>query len=248
METETIPCERAGLTGSLFLEETNALSRAAREGAIYDAIASGAVPSFARAFAEVMLAHTGHAGVVRVSADYAAIGVDDDFVRIPMSPITAQRLADELGYVLPTKKLVDAIYAAAVVKLAPSPLPPGPQMMSNDYYQRHHEAIEKQRAGRPGLIAGHKKDVVVTNRLVSRPDRVAIYGWHQRDGRPIQPLSLVHEAGYADYSHGVRFVRGTMVVDGQERAFAEVARDPDLCGLLSDEGPIRAPRAAAPFA
>ena len=92
------------------------------------------------------------------------------------------------------------------MKLAPSPLPPGPQMMSNDYYRRHHQAIEAQRTGRPGLIAGHKKDVVVTNRLVSRPDRVAIYGWHRRDGRPIQPLSLVHEASYADYSHGIRFV------------------------------------------
>jgi hypothetical protein len=135
----------------------------------------------------------------RSRADYAAIGVDDDFVRTPMSPITAQRLADQLGLVLPTKKLVDAIYSAATVKLAPSPLTPGPQMMSNDYYRRHHEAIEKQRAGRVGLVAGHKKDVVVTNRLVSRPDRVAIYGWHAHDRRPIQPLSLVHEASYADY-------------------------------------------------
>jgi hypothetical protein len=247
METDAIPCERAGLTGSLFLEETNALSRAVREGAIYDALAAGAVPSFSRTFAEVTLTHAGHAGVVRVSVDYAAIGVDDDFARMPMSPITAQRLADELGHVLPTKKLVDAIYAAAVVKLAPSPLPPGPQMMSNDYYRRHHQAIEAQRTGRAGLIAGHKKDVVVTNRLVSRPDRVAIYGWHRRDGRPIQPLSLVHEASYADYSHGIRFVQATIVVDGQERAVAEVARDPELCGLVSDEGPLASMRAAAPF-
>jgi hypothetical protein len=164
-----------------------------------------------------------------------------------MSPITAQRLADRLGLLLPTKKLVDAINAAATVKLAPSPLPPGPQMMSNDYYRRHHEAIEKQRAGRAGLIGGHKKDVVVTNRLVARPDRVAIYGWHQLDGRPIQPLSLVHEASYADYSHGIRFVQPTMVVEGQERALADVARDPELCALVSDEGPLRSMRAAAPF-
>jgi hypothetical protein len=124
---------------------------------------------------------------------------------------------------------------------------PGPQMMSNDYYRRHQETIEGARDGRVGLIAGHKKDVVVTNRLVARPGRVAIYGWHQRDGRPIQPLSLVHEASYADYSHGIRFVQPTMVVDGQERLLDDVARDPESCALVSNEGPLRSLRAAAPF-
>lgn len=248
MEGQTIPCERPGLTGSLFLQATSALSRTAREGAIYDAILSGAVPSFAQVFVDVPLSAGIHQATIRVAADYAAIGVDDDFVRMPMSPITAQRLADHLGFVLPTKKLVDAIYAAATVKLAPSPLPPGPRMMSNDYYRRHHEAIERQRASRVGLVAGHKKDVVVTNRLVSRPDRVAIYGWHRQNGRPIQPLSLVHEASYADYSHGIRFVQPMMLVDGRERPLADVARDPELCALVSDEGPLRSLRAAAPLA
>lgn len=247
-ETEAIPCERPGLTGSLFLQATNALSRAAREGVIYDAILSGAVPSFAWIFMDVPLGARSHRATIRVAIDYAAIGADDDFVRIPMSPITAQRLADQLGLVLPTKRLVDAIYAAATVKLAPSPLPPGPRMMSNDYYRRHHEAVEKQRAGRAGLVAGHKKDVVVTNRLAARPERVAIYGWHRCDGRPIQPLSLVHEASYADYSHGIRFMQPTMVVDGRERALADIALDPELCALVSDEGPLRSLRAAAPFA
>ncbi len=246
-EHEAIPCERPGLAGSLFLESTRALSRAAREGEIYNAIAAGTVPAFTRLFVDVPLAAGAHRATVRVAADYLAIGIDDDFVRMPMSPITAQRLADQLRLALPTKKLVDAIYSAATVKLAPSPLPPGPQMMSNDYYQRHHEAIEKQRAGRAGLIAGHKKDVIVTKRLVARPDRVAIYGWHRRDGRPIQPLSLVHEASYADYSHGIRFVLPTMVVDGRERALVDVAADRELCALLSDEGPLRSLRAAAPF-
>jgi hypothetical protein len=246
MEGETILCERGGLTGSLFLESTNALSRAAREGAIYDAITAGAVPSFAQKFVDVLV-HGDREAVVRVVVDYAAIGTDDDFVRMPMSAITAQRLADQLGCVLPTKKLVDAIYTAAAVKLVPSPLTPGAQMMSNDYYRRHHDAIERQRAGREGLIAGHKKDVVVTKRLVARPDRIAIYGWHRRDGRPIQPLSLVHEASYADYSHGIRFVRATMVVDGQDREIVDIARDAELCGLVSDEGPLRTLRAAAPF-
>jgi hypothetical protein len=247
MEEQTIPCEQSGLTGRAFLEATERLSRAERETAIYDAIAGGAVPSFSRTLVDVEFAHGKHVAVVRVAADYAAIGTDEDFVRIPMSPVTAQRLADLFGLVLPTTKLVDAIYRAATVKLAPSPMTPGPQMMSNDYYRRHQETIERARDGRVGLIAGHKKDVVVTNRLGARPGRVAIYGWHQRDGRPIQPLSLVHEASYADYSHGIRFVQPTMVVNGQERPLGDVARDPGLCALVSNEGPLRSLRAAAPF-
>ena len=248
MEEQTIPCEQAGLTGTAFLETTERFARAEREGAIFDAIAGGAVPSFAQTFVDVEVAHGKHVAVVRVAADYAAIGTDEDFVRIPMSPVTAQRLADLFGLVLPTTKLVDAIYRAATVKLAPSPMTPGPQMMSNDYYRRHHETIERARDGRVGLIAGHKKDVVVTNRLVARPNRVAIYGWHQRDGRPIQPLSLVHEASYADYSHGIRWLAATMTVDGAEHRVADVARDPELAALVTDEGPLSSMRAAAPFA
>lgn len=248
MEPQSIPCP-IGMTGTSFLEATMSMHRAAREDAIYDALASGVVPAFADTFVEVRLVHGNYTGVVQVAIDYAAIGTDDDFVRMPMSSVAAQRLADVFGYVLPTRKLVDAIYRAACVKLAPSPLTPGPQMMSNDYYRKHHQAIEKQRAGRPaeGLVAGHKKDVVVTKRLAQRPDRVAIYGWHRLDGRPIQPLSLVHEASYADYSHGIRWVRGTMLVNGVERRVGEVLRDPEMAMLISDEGVLASPRAAAPF-
>lgn len=232
-----------------FLDATKDMGRAAREEAIFDAIASGIVPAFASRFVEVHLVHGGRTGIVRVAIDYVAIGNDDDFIRIPMSPVTAQRLADLGGYVLPTRKLVDAIYAAAAVKLTPAPLPPGPRMMSNDYYRRHHQLIEKQRAGRGtgALIGGHKKDVVITPRLARRPDRVAIYGWHRSSGKPIQPLSLVHESTYADYSHGIRFVSGTMLVDGAECAVVDALRDPEAAPLISDEGVLTTARAASPF-
>jgi hypothetical protein len=250
MEHQSIPCPDHRVTATAFLEETKTSTRAAREGAIHDAIAAGHVPSLARAFTDVPLVHANHSGSVRVAVDYASIGTDDDFVRMPMSPCTAQRLADLFGFVLPTRRLADAIYRAARVKLAPRPLPPGPPMMSNDYYRRHNEVIERQLVAGASreLVAGHKKDVVVTRRLVMQPDRVAIYGWHRAEGRPIQPLSLVHENSYADYSHGIRWILGTMIVDGQERAIIEVARDPVLCALVSDEGPLASLRAAAPFA
>jgi len=83
---------------------------------------------------------------------------------------------------------------------------------------------------------------VISNALIARPGRVAIYGWQQPGGKNIQPLSTVHENTYADYSHGVRLVDSTMVVDGVERPIAEVLRDPVLCKLVSGEGVIRDPR------
>ena len=67
---------------------------------------------------------------------------------------------------------------------------------------------------------------------------MAIYGWHKLDGKPIQPLTIVHKETYVDYSHGVRLVRSEMSVDGKTMSVQRVLRDANFCGLLSDEGPI----------
>ena len=52
-------------------------------------------------------------GTIEVMPDYLAVGSDDDFVRMPMRPQTAQQIADAFGCVLPTRKIVDAMDAAA---------------------------------------------------------------------------------------------------------------------------------------
>ncbi len=72
---------------------------------------------------------------------------------------------------------------------------------------------------------------------------MAIYGWTRPDGRPIQPLSTVHGARYADYSHGVRLVWHEAWIDGAPRSLYEALADPELAPLWSDEGPLRDPRA-----
>lgn len=235
--------------GRQFLEHTARLSRSDREQAILAQVLSGNVPDFERQLKEIHVetrTSDGRTvtGTLRVMPDYLAIGSDEDHVRIPMSPLTAQAIADKLGCSLPTRKIVDLVYKQAEVRLAPKPLPPTAQMTSNDYYGRHEAIIEGQLAGRPlgALVAGDKKDVVVSNMLRWHPGRVAIYGWHQAEGKPIQGLSTVHAAGYADYSHGIRLVAGTMTVDGQEMSLADVLKDPVLAPLVSDEGAIGVPR------
>jgi peptidoglycan hydrolase-like protein with peptidoglycan-binding domain len=238
-------------TGSAFLARTAGMSRPEREAAIREEILRGNVPDFLRQLQPVDVERTGADGArhrLRYHAlpDYLAIGSDQDFVRIPMSPTTAQAIADATGTQLPTRRMVGQIYAAADVQLTPQPLPAGPRMMSNEYYREHQARVEAQRArlGAPlgALTAGDKKDIVATNRLDAHPDRVAIYGWHQPGGRPIQGLSTVHEASYADYSHGARLIAGEVMVDGRPRRIADVLADPNLAPLLSDEGVLRDPR------
>jgi hypothetical protein len=87
-------------------------------------------------------------------------------------------------------------------------------------------------------LSGHKKDVVITNRLAQKKDKIAIYGWHQCAGAPIQPLSTVHDSCYADYSHGIRFVSDTVWIGGKPQSIYEVLEDPKLAEVLSTEGVI----------
>lgn len=233
--------------GSAFIQRTRTMSETPRERAIAEALLAGNDTPSLRAFVPVTVTRTidgvARTAVYRVAPDYLSIGPDDDFVRIPMYPATAQKIADAWYCVLPTRRMVDDIYRAAGVKLAPRPMPDG-RRGSNDYYIRHQQAVEEKRRGNPlgALTAGHKKDIVLTPRLRRHRDRVAIYGWHELDGDPIQPLSLVHSSHYVDYSHGVRLVAREVTVDGEPRDITEVLRDPKLSALLSDEGPVNTAR------
>ncbi len=228
-------------TGSEFLRLTQGLGGAAREQAILHELLSGNMPSHLRTLVPVQLAAGSHSATVYVLPDYLAIGSDDDFVVIPMTPRTAMRIANAFDFTLPTRKLVDAIYAQSSVRLTPAPLQPGPQMASNAYYREHDCLIKDQAHGGAAanpLIAGHKKDVVLTPRLQAQPGRVAIYGWHRQDGRPIQPLSLVHGIEYVDYSHGVRLVSRRALLDGELVDLLDLYTSPELSVLLSDEGAL----------
>ena len=247
--TGPIPPRQSGmLSGSQFLAEVAALSREAREVRVIEEIAGGNIPGFTRAFVPIEVGAVINDEWVDatyyVLPDYLCIGRDDDFVRMPMTPLIAQPIADEFECLLPTRKMVDDIYAQAEVKLAPVPISPATVdiMLATTFY-RHHELIEQQREGQPleALIGGIKKDVVITPQLADHPGKVAIYGWHQLNGVPIQPLYLGHVDWYVDYSHGIRLVRQQMLVNGQVTTVGEVLADPELYVLLSDEGVVETP-------
>lgn len=220
--------------------------------AIARQVKAGNVPAFLRKLCPVKVTLE-EAGLTNnatffVTPDYLAVGSDDDYFLMPMSPSTAQALADTMDCCLPTPRMVDAIYAAATLKLAPMPIPPSRAMTTVDVFSNHNAIIRTQRlAALPPhplgeLVAGHKKDVVVCAKLASVPGKVAIYGWHKTNGVPIQPLYLGHTATWVDYSQCIRLVQQRMVLNGRNTTVAAVLADPALAGLLSNEGAISNPR------
>jgi len=239
------PADTAG--GASFARRIATLVRGARDAETARAVLGGDIPDFLRRLEPVELHAYSSDGrplkaTVCVMPDYLAVGNDRDFLRMPMGLQAASDVAARLGFVLPTPRMVDAIYRESARHLAPRPLRAGPAMRSTAYFTRHNADIvaQLQRLGiAPGVfVAGHKKDVVLSNRLDTHPGRIAIYGWHEPNGEPIQPLSTAHGVEYVDYSHGIRLVSDVMLLNGRVTSVHEVLANARLAPVLSDEGPV----------
>ncbi len=167
-------------------------------------------------------------------------------MRIPLTPVILNKLARQLHCWLPTPKLVDQLHEASNRRLVPRPMTENRESLAT--FMEHHQLIEQQLSVQRDrsplasnnfeLIAGHKKDVVLSNQLVDRPRKVAIYGWHFPTGRYVQPTYVGHAITYVDYSHGIRLISDTVQLDGVPTQLAKVLANPETCSLLSDEGPV----------
>lgn len=172
-----------------------------RREAILASLAAGCTPIHTRNDPPLGFTQVGR---IWVSNDYWKFGG----IRMPIGLEEARAVLAANHARFPTKQEVDMIWEAAHVKLRPQPLPWGPEMTTQAYFERHDAMIEEQLDGRTGLIAGHKKDILggwaPTDR--DRDGAVTIYGWHRSSGVPIQPVHSGHSWDYADYSHGLRLV------------------------------------------
>ena len=228
------------ITGNEFYKSVFSESRIERETRAKNEILNGNVPRFLRKMIKIKTSITTDDGKIIkayyfVIPDYLSIGSDKDFARIPLTPMTAQSIADSLHCFLPTRKMVNDIYEAAKVKLEPVPMYAFRDSAVTMY--QHNLIIEGQRKLRKGLIAGIKKDLVITEKLSRdlKPDRVAIYGWQKPDGKPIQPLYTGHVNWYVDYSHGTRLVYRMIYVNKKPMDYIDVLKDKNLRRLLCDE-------------
>lgn len=235
----TIP-ERSDdvLTGSDFGKSISNKSESVRESIILKEFLSGNVPSFLRNLCDVEITVGQTVVTVFVLPDYLAVGNDEDYLRLPMTPRSAQIIADAFNCFLPTRKMVNEIWKNSF-KLSPQPLPPGAKMVTVDYFIQHNQVINNtltKQSIQPGtLIAGHKKDIVLTrNPLMGK--NIAIYGWHQLNGVPIQGLNCTsHVVNYVDYSQCIRLICKIGLLNGQAVDLTELLKT-DKTGLLSDEG------------
>ena len=234
---------------SPFYEAMRELPLQEREKMICKEILAGNVPDYMIGFIAVKTNQRDAAGkkhrvTLYVKPDYLTIGGNNNTVPfiIPMTPRTAQQVADSLDCSLPTPKIVDIIYNAATVKPEPfNYIPRGVRNSDPDLFFDHSQVIyaqEKAAGGSRGeLVAGTKKDVVISAKL-SDPQRthhVIIYGWHKTDGKPIQPEYNGHIDTYVDYSHGIRLVSNKVLVDGEEHRLPQILQDPLFFSLLCNE-------------
>ena len=252
-DTIVIPIRRLNIparaadaeAGSTFMARIDTLPLDQREEEIFKAVASGNIPGFLRNTVTLKAGFADTAGITHkviyeAMPDYISVGSDDDFCRVPMNPHTAQRIAALFGASLLTSKLSDNIYENAEVKLAPfNYVPVGNANELVSKFIEHNARIEKQLAEAGGhhgqLVAGIKKDVIISARIAKLPGKVVIYGWHRPDGKPIQPVYSGHVDWYVDYSHGIRFINNQIILDGKPVLVTDILKDPLLYKILSDE-------------
>ncbi|MBI2428439.1 MAG: T9SS type A sorting domain-containing protein [Ignavibacteriales bacterium] len=236
-------------TGSQFYSIIASLSRQAREDTIFKHVVAGNIPNFLRNLDTITVSKTISSTLYTleyyVTPDYLAIGSDDDYFLMPMTPILAQKIVNYLDCTLPTKQMVDQIYSKAQVKLRPQPIPPDADMDKAPRFWQHNDSVKALRAPLLGtyplgsLVGGTKKDVIIDKKVYSWlkssvPKPVVIYGWHQLNGSPIQPTYNGHGETYADYSHGVRLVQRMAQINGAEISLLDIVQDPTYFSLIAD--------------
>ena len=188
--------------------------------------------------------------VYNVLPDYLALGTDEEWMYIPMSPLTAKKWMQTNNLSFPTKTMVNQIHHQAKIKLTPPISWNALYDHATKKYNRDstecfkaqsdklQEMLKKHTEYSHGdLAASHKKDVVLTDYLLTKANQnnVAIYGWFNSDSSVVQNLNpSSHSVSYIDYSHGLRMISNNCVLNGQQTTIQAVWNDLNHCKLLHD--------------
>lgn len=240
-----------GKPGSAILKEIMAAPMGGREKLIYDNLRSRNVPSWQFQWrpvrADATIDGKDYSIEYMVAPDYLCLGDDEDYFRVPLTPKVAQAFADDMDAILPSRRMVDEIYAQANARLIPKSIAGNKATLED--WAKHEIMVQQQQKslGIPGgtFLAGHKKDIVIGPNLDG--SKVAIYGWHDESGaltggkvnKPIQPYSTIHGWEYMDYAHGTRLVRDRARLNGDTVSLTDIFQDPKLSVLVSDQGAFK---------
>lgn len=140
-------------------------SALAREQLVLEAVQAGMTLPIV--WAPVTTSANGHTATIYVVTDTLRFGEpgpnadpsDWDWVRVAVTPNTAQRIADTLGVLIPTDRIADLAHAQAEVRLTPHTQ--YPVTATTAAMLQHHAAIEAERAGRDGLLSTIGKDWIL---------------------------------------------------------------------------------------
>ncbi len=176
-------------------------------------------------------------------------GEPDSRFRGTLSHRTTQWIADRLGLLLPTAKLVDLAFAASI-QPRPQTQNPDDFMGGVDAMLKHSQAVDAElmiKGTHPKAINGPcvGKQWVNTVRLAGAPRNAAgallaaNYGWPRVGAKPLQPVGLAHDIAHRDYSQTVWLVGPFCWLDGVQMSLEQVANDPKLCHHVNYDGPVQ---------
>ena len=164
---------------------------------------------------------------VFVGADALRAQLGGKLRRLPVSYEDVIAICTKQNWVPPTSALSDAIYRAAAVKLEPNPqgkwgtpaldAETSRKMMTLEFVVSHNDAIDRlilaEKQGK--LVSTVGKDWILSPRNILKAREAptlpaaTTYGWHQKNGVPIQGLGNdfappQHSTGHFDYSQIMR--------------------------------------------
>lgn len=200
---------------------------------------------------------------ISVSRDALRVGVPGDSVRVSVTALTAQHVADMLGVLLATPKIDDAAWAAADVRLEPVFVQDSQQRARFDLaaMEIHSTTIDHRMAtagaGEGDLVRGVGKGWDMS-KLIG-PGNAVNYGFPtskptgaggrapwpaatKLGARVWQPPGNKHNRKHADYSQTLTLVERAARIEGPSGESAAdvvaLASDASTAALVSHEGPV----------
>lgn len=188
-----------------------------------------------------------------------------DGVRLPVTAVEMQQIADLTGCMMLTPKIVDEIWLAAGLNglQIDSVVNVHGIVAEADIHVVHAE-IEKQLAAAKGNSAGIVDSVgkywvicnaMLTGKFSAAGKQAVNYGWPTRGkgNRPgvtgkfnvWQPIGGEHSTDHYDPSQTIRLMSRTAYLlragtsTRVEVDLHDIARDPELCSFISHEGPLK---------
>lgn len=201
-----------------------------------------------------------------VPASHPDAGKTFDGVRLPVTAVEMQQIADLTGCMMLTPKVVDLIWLEAGlngVQIDSVVNVQGKIVAESDIHRVNAEIdakLAKASGNREGVIDSVGKYWVVCNAMLTGPysaaGRQAVnYGWPTKgagNGRSVtgkfnvwQTIGSRHDVGHYDPSQVIRLMSRTAQLlkagssDWVDVDLYDIARDLDLAGLISHEGPMK---------